>query len=62
MLNIQYSKQQLLIKKVFLLITGYQLGPYRGIILPCLFPCGAASVKNKSLRMPNNTEVTVDEL
>ena len=28
-------------KKVLILIQRYELGPYRAIILPCLFPCAA---------------------
>ena len=27
-------------KKILLIVEGYELGLYRGIILPCLFPCG----------------------
>ena len=37
------SKTTYLNKKVLLLKKGYYIGPYRGIILPCLFPCGGPS-------------------
>ena len=30
-----------MIKKVLPLKKNYYIGPYRAIILPCLFPCGA---------------------
>ena len=35
------SKTTIIHNKIELLIKGYWLGPYRGIILPCLFPCAA---------------------
>ena len=38
------KKTHVLIKKVLVSINMYQIGLYSGIILPCLFPCGASAV------------------
>ena len=35
------KKRHILITKVLLFTKRYYLGPYKAIILPCLFPCGA---------------------
>ena len=43
MLDIQYDKRHVWIKQILIWITRHWIGPYRLIILPCLFPYGGSS-------------------